>query len=95
MTAELQAAAICLAGLFIGYVGIFANLKPPRMGRLLLLDGAVFVVCAVTVGALYGASGVQFSIGFGQVNWFWFTLIAYAVLEIPFFLWLLPRIDWD
>jgi hypothetical protein len=38
-------------------------------------------------GLIYWGSGVEFNIIFTTVNWFWFTLITYFVLEIPLMLW--------
>ncbi len=92
MPVELQVAIICFAGLAIGYVGIFARMDPPTIGRVLCGDVAVFTMCLTTIGALFWGTGTTFSTGFGTVNWFWFTVVCYSVLECPFFFWLHPKL---
>jgi len=92
MAVEFQVAIICLAGLFIGYIGIFSRMNPPTLGRVLFGDVVVFAMCLGTVGALFMGTQTRFSIGFAQVNWFWFTILVYSLLECPFFAWLYPKL---
>lgn len=35
-------------------------------------------------GTLYWGTGIEFNIIVGSVNWFWFTLLSYFALELPF-----------
>ena len=49
----------------------------------LLVSGlALFIV-----GLKYWGTEQQFSLVFWDINWFWFTLITYTLIEIPVLLW--------
>ena len=45
-------------------------------------------VLALTIAAsLFYHQDYQFTLVFVSVNWFWFTLISYCLIEIPILLW--------
>ena len=49
----------------------------------LLLSGLVLLIS----GSLFWGSSETFSLILFSVNWFWFTLLTYAFIEIPLMLW--------
>ena len=42
-------------------------------------------------GCLFWGAGIEFNLLFAKVNWFWFTLISYAIIETPLMLWYYKR----
>jgi len=53
---------------------------------------ATSIVLTVT-GITFWDSGVQFSLLLFSVNWFWFTLLMYAAIELPIMLWYFKKHD--
>ncbi len=49
----------------------------------LLLSGLVLLIS----GSLFWGSGETFSLIVFSVNWFWFTLLTYVLIEMPLMLW--------
>ena len=49
----------------------------------LLLTGMVLLIS----GILFWGSGKSFSLLLFSVNWFWFTLVTYFLMEVPITLW--------
>jgi hypothetical protein len=54
--------------------------------KLVIYDSVASGVSVVVAGKLYWNTGVEFNVLLGSVNWFWFSVLAYLLLEIPFYL---------
>jgi hypothetical protein len=52
--------------------------------RLIINDAMATVVALMVVGSVYAGSGQLFSLLVVDVSWFWFTLISYSLMELPF-----------
>lgn len=52
--------------------------------RLIMNDAMATVVALMVAGSAYAGSEQTFSLLVTDVNWFWFTLITYSVMELPF-----------
>ncbi len=53
---------------------------------------ATAIVLIISASVFWG-SGREFNLIFLSVNWFWFTLITYAVIEMPLMLWYFKKHD--
>lgn len=63
-------------------------LYPRQVGnsrlRLIMNDAVATVVALLVAGSVYAGSEQTFLLLVIEVNWFWFTLITYSVMELPF-----------
>ncbi len=64
-----------------------------RLKKIAKNDLAASGIVLIVAGSIFWGSGEQFSLLLFSVNWFWFTLIAYAVIEIPIMLWYFQKHD--
>jgi len=76
-----------------GYLFIFPKVAGKNIDKIALFDLACWVFVFVLVGFKYWGSGYEFSLLLFNTNWFWFTLIVYGGIEIPFFIWYCKKHD--
>ena len=50
-------------------------------------DLAATALVLTIAGSIFWGTGEQFNLILFSANWFWFTLITYALMEIPIMLW--------
>lgn len=88
MVISPEAQILILVGLILGitYFGIFPTLKNKSLNRLITLDLLLTVLALIVAGAWFWGTGVTFTLLFFETNWAVFTIVCYAVIEIPLFL---------
>lgn len=63
-------------------------LYPRQVGnsrkRLIINDTIATGVALMVAGSVYAGSEQMFLLLVVEVNWFWFTLITYSLMELPF-----------
>lgn len=82
----LNVIVICLAYFFI-YPRVAGN----DFSKITKHDVIASCVVLITSGSLYWNSSIEFNVLIGHVNWFWFTLITFGLIEIPVLLWYIKR----
>ena len=90
---DLALVTINLLLLWVGYGWLFPRVRAFDMRALSRYD---LVVSSTSVGAaavLFYGSEIEFGFGVFHANWFWFALVSYVVLEIPFVFWYARRYD--
>ena len=85
--AELSIIAPVLVVVAGGYLSIYPRLAGNNFNKLALCDFVCWAFVLVLVGHKYWGSGYEFSLLLFSTNWFWFTVIVYAAIELPFFIW--------
>jgi hypothetical protein len=90
---ELAILTINLLLLWFAYGWLFPRLEAFDLKRLSRYDLIVSLTSLAAAAVLFYGSGVVFGFGWFETNWFWFALLSYAVLEIPFGLWYMQRHD--
>lgn len=88
MVVSPEAQILILVGLIlaVAYLGIFPTLVEKTLNRLMLIDLGLNVLALVVAGAWFWGTGVQFTLLFFETNWAVFTIVTYALIEIPLFL---------
>ena len=83
-----EAQILILIGLIlaVAYLGIFPTLKEKTINKLMGIDLALNVLALIVAGAWFWGSGVTFTLVFYETNWVIFTIVCFAILEIPLFL---------
>ncbi len=84
---EFLVIVLNLVIVFVAYLSVYPKLAGNSFNRISFYDIFASGLALVIVGSKYWGTGQEFSLIFGQVNWFWFTLITYALIEIPVMLW--------
>ncbi len=72
--------------LLVAYQWLYPRHAGANMMRLAGLDLVVSIVSLVAMGLLFAGSGERFRLVFFDTNWFVFTLVTYALFEIPLYL---------
>ena len=75
---------IIIAG---SYLSIFPKIAGNSLDKIALYDVGCYAFALVLSGYKYWGTAADFNVLLFNTNWFWFTVISYAVLEIPFFIW--------
>ncbi|WP_108814165.1 hypothetical protein [Loktanella sp. Alg231-35] len=88
MVVSPEAQILILVGLIlaVAYLGIFPTLREKTINRLMQIDLGLNALALIVAGAWFWGTGVQFTLLFFEVNWVVFTIVCYAIIEIPLFL---------
>ena len=88
---ELTIIVLNTAILLIAYLSVYPKIAGVDINKVALFDIIASGLSLLIVGLKYWGTDQDFTLAFmqlsTQVNWFWFTLISYSVLEIPIALW--------
>lgn len=86
MSPEVQLLILVALILAVAYLGIFPTLEEKTLNKLMVIDLGLNVLALIVAGAWFWGSGVQFTLLFFETNWAIFTIVSYAIIEIPLFL---------
>ena len=86
-TPELTLIVINATIIFIAYFLIYPKFCGSSINKITVNDCLATAIALFCAGNLYWESNQEFSILFTTVNWFWFSLLTYAVMEIPMMVW--------
>lgn len=86
ITPEVQILVLNGLILAVAYLGIFPTLEQKTLNRMMAIDFVLTGVALVVAGAWFWGTGVTFTLAFFETNWFMFTIVCFALLEIPLFL---------
>ncbi len=83
-----EAQILILIGLIlaVAYLGIFPTLQEKTINKLMGIDLALNVLALIVAGAWFWGTDVTFTLVFYETNWVIFTIVCYALIEIPLFL---------
>ena len=73
--------------ILVAYLSVYPKLAGNSFNKIAFYDLFASGLALTIVGSKYWGSGQQFSLLVADVNWFWFTLITYGIIEIPVMLW--------
>jgi hypothetical protein len=75
----------------IGYLLIYPIVAGANIQKITTNDMIASLTSLTVAGSLFWDSAYEFNALFTSLNWFWFTLVSYFILEIPFGLWYLKK----
>ena len=76
----IQLNVIVLLAAYLVFYPLFAG---DNLNKLSLYDIVISLIPVTIVGFEYWGSGQSFDLLLFKANWFWFTVITYALIEIP------------
>ena len=79
--------ALTLTIILIAYFFVYPKTAKSDAIKVALYDIGASTTTLLISGFIFWNSGVEFSLYFIDVNWFLFTLVCYATLELPFMAW--------
>lgn len=77
----------------IAYLVIYPKAAGSGRAKIVINDLIASAICLIVAGSLFWETDQAFNIIFTEVNWFWFTLISYSAIEIPFMIWYCKKHD--
>lgn len=87
MSAEWSIILLNAVIIVIAYVWVYPKLAGKNINKVAAFDCVASGLALIIVANKYWGKGVEFSFLQFELNWFWFTLISYSVIEIPIALW--------
>jgi hypothetical protein len=79
--------ALVLTIILIAYFFVYPRTAKSDAIKVALYDIGASTTTLLISGFIFWNSGVEFSLYFINVNWFFFTLTCYALVEMPFMAW--------
>lgn len=87
MTAEASIWLLNAVIIFLAYTAIYPKVAGKDLHKIAMLDCISTIIALIIVATKYWSTGVALTLLAFELNWFWFTLITYSVIEIPIALW--------
>ncbi len=87
MSAELSIVLLNVVIIMIAYFSVYPKIAGKDINKVALYDCIASGLAITIVASKYWGTDAYFEFLFMQLNWFWFTLISYSVIEIPLALW--------
>jgi len=71
----------------LGYLLIYPKVAGSDINKILVNDVIATCCALIIAGSVYWGSDITFNAIITTLDWFWFSLISYAAIEIPMMLW--------
>lgn len=82
--------------LVVTYYWLYPRFVGGDIKRLFINDVLASATSLLIAGMLFYGKGIAFNALLFEANWFWFTILSYFVLEIPFSVLYCNKYDlWD
>jgi len=75
----------------IAYLAVYPRFCGADIKKIAFNDCLATAVALCLAGSVFAGSELEFSLGVGSVNWFWFTLLTFMALETPVMFWYFKR----
>ena len=83
-TPELLIIAINLSLILISYLLVYPWLVGSNFDKLVINDLIVSSISLLISGSIFWGAGVNFNALLFTANWFWFSILTYLIIELPF-----------
>ncbi len=87
MSAEVSILLLNTIIVLLAYLLIYPKTAGNNFYKITLSDLCASATALTIVGFKYWELAQKFNLLFIEVNWFWFTLITYGLIELPIMLW--------
>ncbi|MFT6264908.1 MAG: hypothetical protein ACJAWS_001047 [Oleiphilaceae bacterium] len=84
MQPEFIIISLNLTILCVGYLFIYPSVAGSNLNKIALNDLIASAIALTIAGSLFWGNDYEFDLLIASVNWFWFTLVTYLLIEIPF-----------
>lgn len=83
MSPELIVLLLNAVLIVIAYQIVYPRWVGGNMSKLMMNDIIATFISLMVTGSVYSGSGHEFSLVLVTVNWFWFSLVTYSLMEMP------------
>ena len=90
-SAELSIILLNLVIILVAYLSVYPKLAGNSFNKISFYDLFTSGFAFFVVGSQYWGSERLFNLFIIDVNWFWFTLVTFAIIEIPVLLWYIKK----
>ena len=87
MSAELSILLLNAVIIVIAYLWVYPKHAGKDINKVSIFDCVTSGLALVIVANKYWGSGIELNFLLFELNWFWFTLLSYSVIEIPIAIW--------
>ena len=87
MSAELSILLLNAVIITIAYAWVYPKLAEKNINKVALFDCVTSGLALIIVANKYWGTTVSFDFLMFELNWFWFTLLSYSIIEIPVAIW--------
>lgn len=84
---ELSILTLNIIVILVAYLSIYPKLAGNSFNKISFFDFFTSGFALFVVGFNYWGTGHEFSLFVFTVNWFWFTLVTYCLIEVPIMVW--------
>lgn len=92
-TPEIIIIALNIIVISIAYFVIYPRFCGADGNRIASNDFIATSIVLTVSGSIFWGSDEQFDLLLFSTNWFWFTFLTYAAIEIPIMLWYFKKHD--
>ena len=85
---ELPILLLNMMIIVLAYLVFYPKAVMSDINKIAYYDFFMSGLALFIVGLKYWGTGQRFTLVFWDVNWFWFTLVTYTLIEIPVLLWI-------
>ncbi len=93
LNAELVVIMLNISIIFFSYLWLYPKVAGSDIYKVSTYDLVASVVAITISATLFWDSGIIFDAFFMTLNWFWFTLLTYFIIELPFIIWYFKKYD--
>ena len=93
LSPELIVLCLNIVVISIAYFVVYPKFCGANGNKIASNDLIATSIVLLTSGSIFWGSDETFSMLLFSVNWFWFTLLTYAEIEIPIMLWYFNKHD--
>lgn len=83
MSPELIVLLLNAVLIVVAYQYVYPRWVGNNMSRLMINDVIATFISLLVTGSVYAGSEYEFSLLVMTVNWFWFSLVTYSLMEMP------------
>lgn len=87
MSAELSIILLNAVIIVIAYAWVYPKLAGKNINKVAIFDCVTSGLALVIVANKYWGQLIEFNFLWFELNWFWFTLLSYSVIELPIAIW--------
>lgn len=87
MSAEMSIILLNVVIVALVYFWVYPKVAGSNLNKVALYDCVASGLALMIVGSKYWGSDIHFEFLIFKLNWFWFTLLSYGVIELPIALW--------
>ena len=91
--AELIVILLNISIVLFAYLWLYPRVAGADINKVSLYDLLASMTALGVSASLFWGSNILFDAYFDTLNWFWFTLLTYFTIEIPFIIWYFKKYD--